>query len=110
MSCSLHGPECKVFPPDEHNRYERHYVPIKLSREILERSRADRGAFFVPRHQEVLAQFRKVLAVIAWAAQWCPRDPSHRRHEGAFFDLVCRETTALLDEVEDWLAFEAFRC
>ena len=109
MTCPIHGPECKVFPPDERNRYERHYVPIKLSREILERSARNRSAFFVPRHQEVLAQFRKVLAVIAWAAQWCPRDPSHRRHEGAFFDLLCQEITEQLETWMDHVAFELFR-
>ena len=38
----------------------------------------------------VMEQFRKVLAVIGWAAQWCPRRCG-RRHRGAFYEMVCRE-------------------
>ncbi len=60
--------------------------------------------------QMVLDRFRQVLAVIVWAAQWCPRSAGmHLRHEGAFFNLLCMETTALMDQIEDHLAFEMYR-
>lgn len=113
----------------------------KLSEADIERSRDRKGAFFElvqmetdamieemlssdwyqraeyerwfnePFEVGVLRQFRQVLAVIAWAAQWCPRSGGdHLRHEGAFEDLLCCEITAQIQEVYDQMAEELFRC
>jgi hypothetical protein len=58
-----------------------------------------------------LSQFRKVLAVIAWAGQWCSRSGGdHARHTGAFYDLLCCEVNAMVEEIYDRMSEEPWRC
>jgi hypothetical protein len=91
--CLYHGAESSK---SIHNGVR--WVRVDIYQEYMERVRA----------LEIMARFRQVLAVIAWAAQWCPRC-GHLRHEETLFDLICRETTAQLEQWMEHAALELYR-